>query len=88
MFHSRDSPRLLVCDAGVYLEQNDKNNVSLLLQFVVGSGINTLDYSNSEDKLSSKGHINICRILTQFPNTNVQSNRVMSRRQYKAADSD
>ena len=23
MFHSRDSPRLLVCDAGVYLEQND-----------------------------------------------------------------
>ena len=23
MFHSRDSPRLLVYDAGVYLEQND-----------------------------------------------------------------
>ena len=23
MFHSRDSPGLLVCDAGVYLEQND-----------------------------------------------------------------
>ena len=23
MFHSRDSPRLLVCDTGLYLEQND-----------------------------------------------------------------
>ena len=22
MFHSRDSPRLLVCDTGLYLEQN------------------------------------------------------------------
>ena len=23
MFHSRDSPRLLVCDTGLYMEQND-----------------------------------------------------------------
>ena len=23
MFHSRDSPRLLVCDTGLYLEEND-----------------------------------------------------------------
>ena len=23
MFHSRDSPRLLVCDTGLYSEQND-----------------------------------------------------------------
>ena len=43
MFYSRDSPRLLVCDTGLYLEEYDI--VSLLLQFVVGISVNTLDYT-------------------------------------------
>ena len=45
MLHSRDSPRHLVCDTGLYLEQNDK--VSLLLQFVVSISVNTLDYNSN-----------------------------------------
>ena len=31
MFHSRDSPRLLVCDTGLYLEQNDKGFITVAI---------------------------------------------------------
>ena len=31
MFHSRDSPRLLVCDTGLYLEQNDTGFITVAI---------------------------------------------------------
>ena len=31
MFHSRDSPRLLVCDEGLYLEQNDIGSMTVAI---------------------------------------------------------
>ena len=31
MFHSRDSPRLLVCDIGLYMEQNDIGFVTVAI---------------------------------------------------------
>ena len=31
MFHSRDSPRLLVCDTELYLEQNDTGFITVAI---------------------------------------------------------
>ena len=45
MFHSRDSPRLSVCDAGVYLEQNDIGFITV----AICGDINTLDYMLRSD---------------------------------------
>ena len=51
MFHSWDSPRLLVCDTGLYLEQND---ISFITVAICGGYISKYPRLEGED-LPMKG---------------------------------
>ena len=48
MFHSRDSPRLLVCDTGLYLEEND---IGFITVAICGG------YISKYPRLVAKGHL-------------------------------
>ena len=58
MFHSRDSPRLLVCDTGLYMEQN---YVGFITVAICGGYISKYPRLIGEDKLflSTKNVLNL-----------------------------
>ena len=71
MFHSRDSPRLLVCDTGLYMEQNDigfitvaicGGYISVRIQYPCSLGSVNSDIQSSRDVLVSF-RILVCVLL-------------------------